>query len=164
MTVTRQRYPTPPSRIRNPADAQPQVTGQEYDADMAGINEQVLENLKRMGVPMAYGDKVELGGSSIIPVALATFGFGSGEGEGEFGKPTVRIASDGDDGAAGDDHRGGTGAGMGGGGVSVPIGAYISDEFGTRFQPNIIALLVAALPLAIVGGWALPRLVKALKK
>lgn len=141
---------------------------------MAGINAQLLENLKRMGVPMAYGEKVELGGSEVIPVALSTFGFGSGEGMGDFsdGKFTLskRDGDSGDDAGSGgnaDDkgaHRGGEGSGMGGGGASIPVGAYISDEFGTRFQPNLIALLVAVLPLALVAGCSLPKIIKAFKK
>lgn len=130
---------------------------------MAGINEQLLDNLKRMGVPMAYGDKVELGGAEVIPVALATFGFGSGEGQGDVGTG-ARSGGDDDSSSREGMGGGGTGAGMGGGGASVPIGAYVSDEFGTRFQPNVIALLVAVLPLALVAGCALPRIIRALKK
>lgn len=134
---------------------------------MAGINEQLLDNLKRMGVPMAYGDKVELGNAEVIPVALATFGFGSGEGEGDFtnGKPKFSGGSgESGEGGENDKRRGGTGAGMGGGGASIPIGAYVSDEFGTRFQPNLIATLIAVLPVVLVAAWGLPRLVKALKR
>lgn len=126
---------------------------------MSGISDQFLGNLSRMGVPMAYGEKVQLGDSAIVPVAIASFGFGSGEGEGdgEFGD-AARESTDG--GARG----GGRGQGEGGGGASIPIGAYVSDDFGTRFQPNVIALLVAVLPLAVVAGWALPRIIKALKR
>ncbi|GGA76461.1 hypothetical protein GCM10011490_29050 [Pseudoclavibacter endophyticus] len=134
---------------------------------MAGINEQLLDNLKRMGVPMAYGDKVQLGSAEVIPVAMATLGFGGGEGQGDFGGKSGGSGGSGqgaDDSGSDASHRGGNGAGMGGGGMSVPIGAYINDEFGTRFQPNVIALLVAVLPLALVAGCTLPRLVKALKK
>ncbi|MGO2111537.1 MAG: hypothetical protein ACTH31_07985 [Pseudoclavibacter sp.] len=136
---------------------------------MAGMNEQLIRKLDRLGVPLAYGDKVELGNAEVIPVAISGFGFGGGEGEGDFSDGKLKLsgasesaadAADGDDAA----HRGGNGAGVGGGGFSVPIGAYVSDEFGTRFQPNIIALLIAVLPLAVVAGCTLPRLVKALKK
>lgn len=119
----------------------------------------VMESLKRMGVPLAYGEKVELGDSSLIPVVIAGFGFG--EGEGNVAAPQLRKVAEGE-------HAGETGSGhgngAGGGGFAVPVGAYVSDEFGTRFRPNVIALLVAVLPLACVAGWALPKLVKALKK
>lgn len=128
---------------------------------MAGINEQLLDNLKRMGVPMAYGDKVALGGAEVIPVALATFGFGGGEGQGDVGTGKDADAETSSRSGMG---GAGTGAGMGGGGASIPIGAYVSDEFGTRFQPNVVALLVAVLPLALVAGCSLPRIIRALKK
>lgn len=120
---------------------------------MANLSERVLDNLKRIGVQTAYGDKVELGTTTIVPVALSGFGFGVGEGEGQG------------PGGSGDDARpGGQGSGGGGGGLSVPIGAYVNDEFGTRFQPNIIALLGVSIPLATVAGWALPKIIKALKR
>lgn len=125
---------------------------------MAGMNEKLLENLKRMGVPMAYGEKVDFGDASMVPVAISTFGFGGGEGDTHGGAKKSADVDESSDG------RDATGAGVGGGGVSIPIGAYISDEFGTRFQANVIALLVAVLPLACVAGFALPRLVKALKR
>lgn len=126
---------------------------------MAEAASNVMESLKRMGVPLAYGEKVELGGSTLIPVAISGFGFG--EGEGDVAAPQFRKPAEGEHaGETGSGH----GTGSGGGGFAVPVGAYVSDEFGTRFQPNVIALLVAVLPLAVVAGWALPKLVKALKK
>lgn len=120
---------------------------------MANVSERVLDNLKRIGVQTAYGDTVALGTTSIVPVAVSGFGFGVGEGEGR-----------GPSGEADADRPGGSGSGGGGGGLSIPIGAYVNDEFGTRFQPNIIALLGVSLPLVAVVGWALPKLVKALKR
>lgn len=112
---------------------------------------ELVENIKRLGVSLAYGDKVELGSTTIVPVAIAGFGFGAGEGSGRIGKVD-------------DDGELGSGSGSGGGGSAIPIGAYVSDEFGTRFQPNIIALLVAVLPLALVAGLALPKIIKAVKR
>lgn len=117
---------------------------------MANVTERVLDNIKRIGVQTAYGDKVELGSTTLVPVALA--GFGVGEAEGKGGGSEAAEPND------------GAGSGGGGGGFSVPIGAYVNDEFGTRFQPNIIALLGVSLPLAAVVGWALPRIIKALKR
>ena len=114
---------------------------------MTNSSDQVAQAIKGMGVQMAYGEKVELGASTIVPVAIVGFGAGAGEGEGDGVKGTPS-----------------TGSGAGGGGASVPIGAYVSDEFGTRFQPNIIALFVTLLPLVTVVGWALPKLIKALKR
>lgn len=112
----------------------------------------MTESTKKFGIHLAYGEKVELEGSTLIPVAIA--GFGAGAGSGESPVPTALA-----EGAAK-----GQGEGTGLGGGAFPIGAYVSDEFGTRFQPNIIALLLASAPVALIAGWALPRLVKAIKK
>lgn len=89
-----------------------------------------------------------MGSSSIVPVAVVGLGFGAGEGEGN------KI----EEGAEGH------GTGAGGGGSAIPVGAYVSDEFGTRFEPNVIALLVAAFPIALTVAWGLPKLIRAIKK
>lgn len=112
----------------------------------------VADSAKRFGIHLAYGDKVELEGSTLIPVAIAGFGAGSGEGEGGVAQALAEGAQRGS----------GVGAGLGGG--VFPIGAYVSDEFGTRFQPNLIALLLSAAPVALVLSWGLPRLIKAIKR
>lgn len=130
---------------------------------MALSSEHLVDNLKRMGIPLAYGEKVELGSSTLIPVAISGFGFGEGEGSGDLPSGVGRALAGGE-GDANDEHGHGAGSGSGGGGFSIPVGAYVSDEFGTRFQPNLIALLVAVLPLAVVAGWSLPKLVKAIKR
>ncbi|MDO5052032.1 MAG: hypothetical protein Q4E05_03965 [Pseudoclavibacter sp.] len=109
------------------------------------VPEELSRNLERIGVSLAYGEKIDLGSSSIVPVAVVGLGFGAGEGE--------------------DPRAGAEGANVsGGGGSAVPVGAYVSDEFGTRFEPNVIALLVAATPIAFAVAWGLPKLVRAFKK
>jgi uncharacterized spore protein YtfJ len=87
------------------------------------------------GVHVAYGDPVKLGDTTLIPVALGWSGFGGGESRNES-FPT---------------------SGGGGGGAAIPIGAYVSDSAGTRFEPNPIALLVVAVPFvgAVTTGVAL---------
>ena len=62
-------------------------------------------------------------------------------------------------GASGDGGEGG-----GGGGVSVPVGVYVRREEGLRFEPNIVTLLVVAVPFVWVAGRALTRIIRALKK
>lgn len=116
----------------------------------------VTESAKKFGIHLAYGEKVELEGSTLIPVAIAGFGGGAGSGEGEAPGGAAKTLAEGA-------QRGqGEGAGLGGG--AFPIGAYVSDEFGTRFQPNIIALLLASAPVALIASWGLPRLIKAIKR
>ncbi len=124
----------------------------------------LTESTKRFGINLAYGEKVELDGTTIIPVAAVGFGAGAGSGAGEIGdkknasgdKNTAQQLA----GAA----KSGQGDGAGFGGGAFPVGAYVSDEFGTRFQPNIIALLIAATPIALITSWGLPKLIKAIKR
>lgn len=101
------------------------------------------QQVEKIGVRLAYGDAVELGHEQLIPVAF--WAGGSAEGTGEIDA---------------DKHAEGGGVG----GVAIPLGVYVGDDYGTRFRPNIIALLMAAVPVVCVVGWALPRLIKALKK
>ena len=93
------------------------------------------------GVRSAYGDPVEIDGTTVVPVAFTVSGFGGG--------------------AAGDqnDNEGGAG-----GGIAAPLGVYVRREEGLRFEPNIISLLVVAVPFVWVAGRALSRIIRALKK
>lgn len=99
--------------------------------------------VSKMGARLAYGERVDLGHEQIIPVAF--WAGGSAEGDGNV-----------------DSDRHAEGGSVGG--VAIPLGAYVGDDYGTRFRPNIIALLAVCTPLVVVSGWALPRLIKALKK
>jgi len=114
---------------------------------MSSVTQNVVDSVKKLGVSIAYGEKVELGDSTLIPVALVGYGFGAGSGNG-----------------AATENASGEGEGAGGGGLSIPVGAYVSDDFGTRFRPNVIALLTVLTPLVCSVGFALPRIIKALKK
>ena len=53
--------------------------------------------------------------------------------------------------------------GGGGGAWAIPVGAYVGDSLGVRFQPNPIALIAVSVPLVWVSGKALARVLKALK-
>ncbi|SJM51831.1 Gll3345 protein [Gulosibacter sp. 10] len=99
--------------------------------------------MTKVGARLAYGEKIDFGHEQIIPVAF----WAGGSAEGQGGLDPDRRAE-----------------GGGEGGVAIPLGAYVGDDYGTRFRPNIIALLATLTPLVMVAGWALPRLVKALKK
>ena len=48
--------------------------------------------------------------------------------------------------------------------VVLPLGHMVDEAEGPRFYPNVVALLAVLTPLGLVTGWALPRIIKALKK
>jgi hypothetical protein len=107
---------------------------------MANIVTQIAEKVRPIGVSTNYGDPVQVGDSTFIPVSLGWFGFGGGGDEDENG-------------------------GGGGGGASIPIGAYISRPGkDLEFEPNLVSLLAVSIPLVWVTGKALRKLVRALKK
>ncbi|WP_125098475.1 spore germination protein GerW family protein [Leucobacter chromiireducens] len=120
---------------------------------MASLTKQLADTVTQVGVHSSYGAPVEVDGTTIMPVACTMYGFGAGEGSGEG-------SGDGEGDLAG----AGEASGGGGGGVSVPVGAYVTREGRTRFEPNVIALLVVAAPFVWVAGRALARIIRALKR
>lgn len=119
------------------------VTSDKLD-HMTNIAEQLADGFSNTGVKLAYGEPIEIEGTTIVPVAAASYGFGAGEGVGDA------------------EHQEGTGGG--GGGMSVPVGAYITQNGTTRFEPNPVALLAVSIPLVCVAGWSLTRVIKAWKR
>lgn len=113
---------------------------------MANLTQELADTMSKVGVTSAYGEPLEIDGTTIIPVALTSYGFGAGEGGAEGGVGE------------------GEGSGGGGGGFSAPLGAYITRDGVTRFEPNTIALLAVGIPFICVAGRALARLVKVLKR
>ena len=116
---------------------------------MTSLVERLAELTKGVGVSNVYGEATELNGVHIVPVAMTFHSFGAGEGKGTGGS-----------GAEGE------GEGSGGGGMAgtIPLGAYIRDIRGVRFEPNLIVLLAVATPLVWVTGRALAHLAKASRK
>ena len=108
---------------------------------MASITKQIADTVSSTGVGAAYGEPVELDGTTIVPVAVSSYGFGASDGSAE-GEPQ----------------------GGGGGGCALPIGAYVSRDGYTRFEPNLIALLVVGVPFVCVAGRAIARVIRALKR
>lgn len=111
---------------------------------MANLTLDLAENLQTIGTKSAYGQPVEMTGSTVVPVSLTSYGFGGGEADG-----------------ADTENQG---SGGGGGGMSIPVGAYITRDGVTRFEPNTIALLAVATPFMFVTGRAVARVIKALKR
>lgn len=91
-----------------------------------------------LGVKTIYGEQQDLGGVTLIPVALAWTAFGANE--------------DGDN------------SGGGGAGTAVPIGAYIRKGDDLRFEPNLVSLVAVGIPFVWVAGRALARIIRALKR
>ncbi|MGW8430894.1 hypothetical protein ACWGJ9_07180 [Curtobacterium citreum] len=107
---------------------------------MANIVSQIADKVRPIGVSTNYGEPVEVGDQTLIPVSLGWFGFGGG--------------------GDGDDNGGG-----GGGGVSIPVGAYVRRPGqDLQFEPNLISLLAVSIPTIWVIGKALAKVVRALKK
>uniref|UniRef100_A0A942SZX1 Sporulation protein YtfJ n=1 Tax=Neobacillus citreus TaxID=2833578 RepID=A0A942SZX1_9BACI len=107
---------------------------------MANIVSQIADKVRPIGVSTNYGEPVEVGDQTLIPVSLGWFGFGGG-GDGE-------------------DNGGG-----GGGGVSIPVGAYVRRPGSDlQFEPNLISLLAVSIPTIWVTGKALSKVIRALKK
>ncbi|WP_033209209.1 hypothetical protein [Gryllotalpicola ginsengisoli] len=106
--------------------------------------ERLADTVMGIGVKNVYGEPTELNGVHIVPVALSVHSFGAGEGKGPKD----------------------TGEGDGGGGfvASVPIGAYVRDIRGLRFEPNLVSLLAVGIPFVWVTGRVLARLLKIAKK
>lgn len=110
---------------------------------MTNITLKLAETISGSGIKSVYGEPIVLDGTTIVPVAAVQFGFGGG-GVGEGGEDTP--------------------GGGGGGGMAVPFGAYVSDELGVRFRPNLITLLAVGIPFLWVAGHAWARVIRALKK
>lgn len=119
---------------------------------MADLSSRIADTVTSVGVRSAYGEPVDLDGTTIVPVALAWYGFGVGEGGGEGG------------GEGAEDGLRGEGQGAGGGGFAAPLGAYVTRDGRTRFEPNTIALLAVGIPFVCVAGRALARVIRALKR
>lgn len=113
---------------------------------MANLTVELANIVTNTGVKASYGEPIELGDTTVIPVSFSQFGFGGGQGPDEEGEESSNA-----------------GAG-GGGGISIPVGAYVKQGDSFMFQPNPVTLLVAAVPFVFFAGRALSRIIRALKK
>jgi hypothetical protein len=112
---------------------------------MTNIAVQLAEAVKSFGIDRVYGDPVDMGTSTIVPVALSYYGFGGGSDAADDG--------------------GNVAGGGGGGGATIPVGAYVSHDGGpAAFEPNLIALVTVCIPATVVAGKAIARIIRALKK
>jgi len=120
----------------------------------------LADKVAGVGVRTSYGEPVDVGGTTIVPVALGYYGFGggSGSGEGDLGGGAGHEGS-----AEGHGTGHGEGSGGGGGGVSIPLGAYVGRGGDVRFEPNLIGLVLVATPFVWVLGKSLKWVIRALK-
>jgi hypothetical protein len=107
---------------------------------MTNIVTQIADKVRPVGVASNYGDPVEVGDSTLIPVSVNWYGFGGGSDADEAG-------------------------GGGGGAVSLPVGAYVRRPGQDLvFEPNVISRLTVSIPVIWVAGKVLVKLIRALKK
>jgi uncharacterized spore protein YtfJ len=107
---------------------------------------------KSLSIRHVYGEPVQQGDRTVIPVAKVAFGFGAGGGEG--GRRSRKPADQ--ETAAGPE---GQGAGGGGGVRMMPVGVIEVGPEGTRFVAlrRPVAPLIASAVLGVALGWLLTR-------
>jgi len=109
---------------------------------------------RSLSIRHVYGEPVQHGDTTVIPVAQVVYGFGAGGGQGP-----ARVRSGADENALREDKGAeAQGAGGGGGGRMTPVGALEIGPQGTRFvrfRPLTPWFGGAALGLAV--GWLLAR-------
>jgi uncharacterized spore protein YtfJ len=92
----------------------------------------------RLGASTVYGEPVERGGVTVIPVAVARFGIGAGGGK--------------------DPAKGQEGEGGGGGGTVTPIGYIELKDGRSRYVPIVHPARMLALVLtAVIGALLIVR-------
>ena len=113
--------------------------------------ESLASTVPSWGAKMAFGESVTIDGREVVPAALVVFGFGGGGGSGKW--PQRGETPEGE----------GEGTGGGGGGYVLPIGAWVSGPNGPKFLPNPVAIIIVSAPLVSAVGWALARIIGALR-
>jgi uncharacterized spore protein YtfJ len=119
----------------------------------------IAELLERsLSIRHVYGEPVQHGDTTVIPVAKVSYGFGAGGGRGP-GRGRTREGAESSSQTEGRNDA--QGAGGGGGVRMTPVGALEIGPGGTRFvhfQP--LAPLLGAASLGLLLGWVLARRVK----
>ncbi len=112
----------------------------------AKVNAQVDELLRRMNAKAVFGEPVQQGNVTLIPVASVTYGFGTGQGWGRSPK-----TKEGEAAAPEGEPSEGAGAGGGGGGLVRPIGYIKIDENGAKWEPAMNITLVSLAGILMVA-------------
>jgi uncharacterized spore protein YtfJ len=106
---------------------------------------------RSLNIRHVYGEPVQHGDTTVIPVAQVMYGFGAGGGKG-------RQARRGKGATADSQSPTGEGSGGGGGLRMMPAGALEIGPRGTRFVPfQPFPALLGAAGVGLVLGWLLGR-------
>jgi uncharacterized spore protein YtfJ len=108
-------------------------------------------------VKNVFGEPVQAGGKTIIPVAQIAYGLGGGYGQGnKRGMPVLQGTTDEEQ-----NNDKGEGAGGGGGMVARPKGVYEITPEGTRFIPVTDAKQIL---LGVAAGFVLSAFLRARRR
>jgi uncharacterized spore protein YtfJ len=110
---------------------------------------------RSLNIKHVYGEPVQHGDTTVIPVAQIAYGFGAGGGRGPGGAPITRP----DETPSTDAGRAeAQGAGGGGGVRMTPVGALEIGPRGMRFvEFRPLAPLLGAAAVGVLAGWLLGR-------
>jgi uncharacterized spore protein YtfJ len=112
----------------------------------AKVNSQVDELIRRMNAKAVFGEPIQQGNVTLIPVASVTYAFGSGQGWGRGTNPKEGQPAE-PEGSQGE----GAGAGGGGGGLARPLGYIKIDENGAKYEPTMNMTLVSISGMMMVA-------------
>jgi len=110
-----------------------------------GVSERIIGRLREaMTIEKVYGEPIEQGGATIIPVA------------------SIRMAGGGGGGGGTDDQTSGSGEGGGFGAVARPVGAYVIAPGDVRWKPALdLTRLILAVNVTAVAyfffAWRIER-------
>ena len=135
--------------------------------------ESIVERLQHSAnVRSVFGEPVERGDRTVVPVARVSYGFGGGFGQSDGGNNGGDGDGGGGDGESGDQRAiggrvgsrvggvgsGGGGGGGGGGASATPVGALEITDEGTRFvriesrKRSAAAALLAGVAVGLLVG------------
>jgi uncharacterized spore protein YtfJ len=116
----------------------------------------VAELLERsLSIRHVFGEPVQHGATTVIPVAKVAYGFGAGGGRGPGRGPKPALD---ESRSSEEDYTDAQGAGGGGGVRMTPVGALEIGPQGIRFvRVHPLAPWCGAVALGLVVGWLLAR-------
>lgn len=147
--------------------ASPATSEQIEHGDAHATLRRFIAAAERMfGVRQVFGDPIETGSGTIVPVATVIGGQGVGFGDGEVEGLERLLSEDEDDVAVGPSR--GSGGGGGTGVVGWPAGAYVTENGQTRWHPaidpNVLILAGTALAGCIVTAVASVAVLKSFSR
>lgn len=119
----------------------------------------IAELLERsLSIRHVYGEPVQRGDTTVIPVATVAYGFGAGGGRGPGRRATHLLDEGAPQETSGAEAQG---AGGGGGVRMTPVGALEIGPQGTRFVHfRRVPPLLGAAAIGIILGWMLAKRAK----